>query len=125
MLSRTLLVRLAFICADAAHQRAINEEDAGEIYGTYLEASGVDYEKNNPSVRVNTSKLRQVIRCAEDYRDWRSLFERVERQHKQASCTQGGTTSGLYDTIVSVARSYNKLGREPSERAIDKLVRSK
>lgn len=109
---------LAIELAELAKAGEINEDDAEEIYATYIkESTGLKPIRANPSFRVNVSKLRQIIRCKSP-----ALLKRVAKLHNDR---RGERLRPLYHCMVDAARICHMSGKAPSERQLLMIVTRK
>jgi conjugal transfer/entry exclusion protein len=73
------------------------------------------------SLRGNVSKLRQVIKLANDNREVLGLFMRVEQIHNRIKKLQRSVP--LYTAFVDAARLQNSRSAPLSDEQLEKLCR--
>ena len=111
------LPRVALEVAEAAKKGEIDETDATSLYMAYFRASTGTHLNGaaaSAGIRVNASKLRQVIKCADPV-----LMRRVVKMWNKA----GGKVRPLYPVMVDVARLAARLNERPSDRQIKALIK--
>lgn len=104
---RNVLATLAVKVCEAAVQGRIDEDDAGAIYEVYiLHASGVSkVDHTLPSVRVQVSKLRQIIKLGVTCgRKGCELLSEVRATHDKLTRYEVVKTKALYDCFIDAAR---------------------
>jgi len=108
--SNSLLVKLALDAAGCAQEGHIDASDVWAVYAAYL--NGVTGETNpdaaEQSNKVQASKLRQIVKLAEENPKALDLLLRVIVLH---NTTNAGRYKPLYMSMCDVAREQRKLGR--------------
>lgn len=101
--SRSLLVQLALAAAQAAVDGLIDSSDAATIFEAYWGAS----PQPSTSRKSQASKLRQIIRLADEYpRIALPLLRRVIKLHEAADVP----TVQLYEACVIISRRQRERG---------------
>lgn len=114
-----VLPKLAYLAAEAAERGEVDEDDAQDLYLTYYEHTqtakrGVD--PGEATVRVQVSKLRQIIKSADP-----ELLDRVTKAHAEAR----GARKSLYTSMVAAARLQAAARQRLSDRTLRELVLKK
>lgn len=112
-----ILPMVALTLAEAAKCGEIDADDAQELYLEYYKNStGIKKpDVGSSSFRVNTSKLRQIIKAKDP-----ALLRRVIKIHAQVSHER--PTRQLYGLMVLVCRKKLNTGRAPPDEEIKKLA---
>ena len=115
---RHTLPQVAITIAERAKSGDVDTDDTMDLYLEYYCASaGVSKaDATSPTVRVNASKLRQIIKAADPalLREVSRLYE--EMRHKVA-------TKPLYHAMVDACRYKLEAGKTPSEATLRKILR--
>lgn len=119
---RYCLPLLAMELATASSKRQITVDDANDYYLAYFAASvgprlAKALAKQGNGVKVNASKLRQIIRAADPV-----LLRQVTAEHTKAA-RKGEPTQPLYHAMVMACRHKNTTGKRPTGRALQNIVR--
>jgi hypothetical protein len=111
---RKIMAQVAIDVARASKRGEVDEDDAADLYATYYRAStGARALKGSDGIKVNASKLRQIIKAADP-----DLLERVMAM---AERVPEGTRASTYAAMVNACRA--KLdGRRVTQGLIRKLV---
>ena len=116
---RDVLPKMAVELAKAAKRGVIDEGDAMELYKRYFAASARTsaraLDQRAPNIKVNASKLRQIIKAADP-----ELLARVthirERLRFEKSCRS------LYSCMVDACRMQLVIGRKLTDAQIKGLI---
>lgn len=109
------LPQLAMEVAEAAAAKEIDEDSADEVYGAYIQES--TGQKPNPALmtfRVNSSKLRQIIKSKSP-----RLLQRVKKVHDSY---RGKNIRPLYPAMVDACRLHLETGRMPTDHQLERIV---
>jgi hypothetical protein len=111
--TRDRLPVLAMMVAKHAAKGHLDEASAEPLYLEWIKGStgATRVERGTNTVRVNTSKLRQVIRARDP-----KLLQRVMTMHAKLARTH--VVLPLYDAMVQVCRYKNARDAMPSDNAI-------
>ena len=111
-----IMPKLAYAVAQAAERGEVDETDATELYTTYYSHTGQaarHVEPTAPTIRVQASKLRQIIKAADT-----GLLDKVIEAHRQVI-----DRKPLYPAMVDAARLQVTSGKPLSDRRIKEIVR--
>lgn len=119
-----VMPRLAYYVAEQTAKGEVGPEDAMDIYTTYYSSTGfgrkVKVHKQSPNIKVQASKLRQIIKASE--LDGTELLDRVIAAHRQS--TASGVQS-LYNMMVEASRLRLSTGKPLSDWRIKEIVHTR
>jgi hypothetical protein len=114
-----VLPKMAVLVATAAKNREVSPEDTLEIYTAYYKAASPlkTIDPYSAAVRVNVSKLRQIIKARDP-----ELLRKVMVERDKLML-QGKDVKPLYHAMVDVCRAANNSPRALTLEMIDKVIR--
>lgn len=117
---RHTLPQVAIDIAQRAQNGEIDVEDTNDLYLEYYRASqGVtSADPTSQAMRVNASKLRQIIKTA-DPELLREVSEQFDTMRHRVKVRP------LYHAMVDVCRYKLETGRHPSKHTIARILRAK
>jgi hypothetical protein len=116
----TARVQLALRVAHAVVAGEVGPDDAEEIYVSYYDAA-MNRTKGQPptSHKVQVSKLRQVMKLADERPDGLALLERVLKLHGDFQ----GQPKPLFEAMVAVARAQRRQVRALTNSELIEILR--